>query len=162
MSEKRVAIYPGSFDPMTNGHVDLIERSAELFDELIVAVAVNVAKGGFFSFEERLQMLREVVADRRNIRVDGIEGLLVDYARDNGARVVIRGLRALSDFQYEFEMTQMNRHMYSELETVFLMTSERWFYVSSSRLRELVRFGRDVSEWVPPPVAKALKEKLNP
>jgi pantetheine-phosphate adenylyltransferase len=160
MSEKRRAVYPASFDPITNGHVDLIDRAASLFDELIVAVAVNVAKEGLFSFAERMEMLQEVVSGRPNIQVDAIDGLLVDYARENRARIVIRGLRALSDFEYEFEMAQMNHHMYPDIETVFLMASERWFYVSSSRLRELVRFGRDVSEWVPPAVAKRLEDKL--
>jgi len=106
-----------------------------------------------------MEMLREVLSDRPNLRVDSIDGLLVDYAREAGAQVVIRGLRALSDFEYEFEMTQMNHHMNPEIETVFLMTSEKWFYVSSSRLRELVRFGRQVDEWVPPVVAKRLQER---
>ena len=161
MSEIRRAIYPASFDPITNGHLDLIDRASRLFDEVIVAVAVNVEKHGLFSFEERIEMLREVVSDRPNLKVDSIDGLLVDYARESEAQVVIRGLRALSDFEYEFEMTQMNHHMNPEVETVFLMTNEKWFYVSSSRLRELVRFGRAVDEWVPPVVAKRLQERQN-
>ena len=159
MSEIRRAVYPASFDPITNGHLDLIERASRLFDEVIVGVALNLEKDGLFSFEERMEMLREVLSDRPNPRVDSIDGLLVDYAREAGAQVVIRGLRALSDFEYEFEMTQMNHHMNPEIETVFLMTSEKWFYVSSSRLRELVRFGRQVDEWVPPVVAKRLQER---
>ena len=159
MSEMRRAIYPASFDPITNGHLDVIDRASRLFDEVIVAVAVNVEKQGLFSFEERMEMLREVLSDRPNLRVDSIDGLLVDYAREAGAQVVIRGLRALSDFEYEFEMTQMNHHMNPEIQTVYLMTSEKWFYVSSSRLRELVRFGRQVDEWVPPVVAKRLQER---
>ncbi|NRA04235.1 MAG: pantetheine-phosphate adenylyltransferase [Myxococcales bacterium] len=159
MSEIRRAVYPASFDPITNGHLDLIERASRLFDEVIVGVALNLEKDGLFSFEERMEMLREVLSDRPNLRVDSIDGLLVDYAREAGAQVVIRGLRALSDFEYEFEMTQMNHHMNPEIETVFLMTSEKWFYVSSSRLRELVRFGRQVDEWVPPVVAKRLQER---
>ena len=159
MSESRRAVYPASFDPITNGHIDLIDRAARLFDEVIVAVAVNVQKQGLFSFEERMAMLKEVVSERPNVRVDSIDGLLVDYARDNDAHVVIRGLRALSDFEYEFEMTQMNHHMNPELETIFLMTSEKWFYVSSSRLRELVRFGRRVDEWVPPIVVELLEAR---
>ena len=159
MSEIRRAVYPASFDPITNGHLDLIERASRLFDEVIVGVALNLEKDGLFSFEERMEMLREVLSDRPNLRVDSIDGLLVDYARATAAQVVIRGLRALSDFEYEFEMTQMNHHMNPELETVFLMTSEKWFYVSSSRLRELVRFGRTVDEWVPPVVANRLQER---
>ncbi|MFQ5513058.1 MAG: pantetheine-phosphate adenylyltransferase [Myxococcota bacterium] len=162
MSEPRIAIYPASFDPITNGHLDLVQRASRLFDVLIVAVAKNVEKASLFSVEERVQMVEEVVRPYPNVRVDVIESLLVDYARAHGARIVIRGLRALSDFEYEFEMALMNSHMYPELETVFLMTSERWFYVSSSRLREIVRFGAEVSEFVPEVVNRKLKEKLAP
>jgi pantetheine-phosphate adenylyltransferase len=160
MSERRIAIYPASFDPITNGHLDLIDRALQLFDELIIAVAVNVDKRGLFSREERLAMVRACVGDRPNVRVEEIEGLLVDYARERGARIVLRGLRALSDFEYEYEMKMMNTHMFPEIEHVFLMTSERWFYVSASRIRELAGFGANVSEWVPPVVEEALKRKL--
>jgi pantetheine-phosphate adenylyltransferase len=160
---RRVGIYPASFDPITNGHLDLIDRSLSLVDELIVAVATNVSKkGGTFDLDERIEMIREVLADRERVRVEPIDGLLVDYCRAHGARIVIRGLRALSDFEYEFEMALMNKHMYPDLETVFLMTSERWFYVSSSRLRELASFGADVSEFVPAPVAKRILAALAP
>ncbi|MGH2897476.1 MAG: pantetheine-phosphate adenylyltransferase [Solirubrobacteraceae bacterium] len=163
MTERRVAVYPASFDPITNGHLDLIARAARLFDEVVVAVAVNVDKsGGTFSLDERLRLVREAVAGVPNVRIDVISGLLVDYLRGCGARIVLRGLRALADFEYEFEMALMNHHMFPDLETVFLMTSERWFYVSASRVRELVRFGADVSEFVPVSVAQALKEKLGP
>ena len=161
MSDPRLAIYPASFDPITNGHLDLVQRGARLFDEVILGVASNVEKTGLFSLEERIEMIQEVVAPIPNVRVDVIENLLVDYVRSQNARVVIRGLRALSDFEYEFEMALMNAHMFPDLETVFLMTSERWFYVSSSRLREIVRFGADVSEFVPEIVARRLKEKLS-
>ncbi len=160
MSAPRVAIYAASFDPITNGHLDLIERGSRLFDELIVAVAHNVEKKGFFSIEERLQMIRECVGTYPNVRIDTISGLLVDYAREVGATASLRGLRALADFEYEFEMALMNAHMSPRFETVFLMSSERWFYVSASRIRELVRFGADVSEWVPPIVHERLREKL--
>lgn len=160
MSNRRVAVYPASFDPITNGHLDLIERASRIFDVLIVAVAENVEKKGLFTVDERVQMIRDVLGERLNIRVDVIRTLLVDYARKQGAGIVIRGLRALSDFEYEFEMALMNSHMYPDLETVFLMTSERWFYVSSSRLREIVSFGADVSEFVPPIVNQRLREKL--
>jgi pantetheine-phosphate adenylyltransferase len=159
MTAPRVAIYAASFDPITNGHLDLIERGSRLFDELIVAVAVNVEKKGFFSIEERIEMIRECVSKYSNVRIDTISGLLVDYAREAGATASIRGLRALSDFEYEFEMALMNAHMSPRFETVFLMTSERWFYVSASRIRELVRFGADVSEWVPPIVHERLRSK---
>ncbi|MCH6563391.1 MAG: pantetheine-phosphate adenylyltransferase [Myxococcales bacterium] len=162
MSNRRVAVYPASFDPITNGHLDLIERASRIFDVLIVAVAENVEKKGLFTVDERVQMIRDVLGERLNIRVDVIRTLLVDYARKQGAGIVIRGLRALSDFEYEFEMALMNSHMYPDLETVFLMTSERWFYVSSSRLREIVSFGADVSEFVPPIVNQRLREKLAP
>ncbi len=162
MSKRRIAVYPASFDPITNGHLDLIERASRLFDELVVAVAENVEKKGLFTVDERIEMIQGVLGDRPNIRVDVIRTLLVDYARKQGAGIVIRGLRALSDFEYEFEMALMNSHMYPDLETVFLMTSERWFYVSSSRLREIVSFGADVSEFVPPIVNQRLREKLAP
>ena len=162
MSEKRIAIYPASFDPITNGHLDLIHRAARIFDELIVAVAQNVDKKGIFTVDERLEMIREVVGDHPKVRVDVITTLLVDYARKQGASIVIRGLRALSDFEYEFEMALMNSHLYPDLDTVFLMTSERWFYVSSSRLREIAAFGADVSEFVPALVNQRLRERLGP
>jgi pantetheine-phosphate adenylyltransferase len=160
MNERRVAVYPASFDPVTNGHLDLIDRGAQLFDELVVAVAVNLNKAPLFTVEERLEMIRSAVQGRRNVRIDAMDGLLVDYVRAQGSRVVIRGLRALADFEYEFEMAMMNAHMYPQIETVFLMTSAKWFYVSSSRLRELVRLGGDVSDFVPPLVSKRLQEKL--
>ena len=162
MSERRIAVYPASFDPITNGHLDLIDRACHIFDDLIVAVAQNVDKKGIFTVEERIEMVRKTLGDRPRIRVDVIESLLVDYARKHGARFVIRGLRALSDFEYEFEMALMNSHLYPDLETIFLMTSERWFYVSSSRLREIVSFGADVREFVPEIVNQKLREKLAP
>ena len=160
MSERRIGVYPASFDPITNGHLDLIDRSLKLVDELIVAVGINREKRGTFDIEERLEMIGVVLADRPGCRVETISGLLVDFAREHGARIVIRGLRALSDFEEEFEMALMNAHMMPDIETVFLMTNERWFYVSSSRLRELVSFGADVSEFVPPVVNKKMHEKL--
>jgi pantetheine-phosphate adenylyltransferase len=162
MSEKRIAIYPASFDPITNGHLDLVDRALKLCDELIVAVAINIEKEGLFSIDERLEMVGSAVGDRPAVRVAAFDGLLVEFAKAHSAQVVIRGLRALSDFEYEFEMAMMNAHMSPELETVFLMTSSKWFYVSASRMRELVRFGADVSEFVPPLVQKRLKQKLFP
>jgi pantetheine-phosphate adenylyltransferase len=163
MSERRVAVYPASFDPITNGHLDLIHRAAKLFDEVVVAVATNLEKsGGTFPVDERIALVRQAVDGMPNVRVDLIQSLLVDYLQRIGARIVIRGLRALADFEYEFEMALMNSHMFPEIETVFLMTSERWFYVSASRVRELVRFGADVTEFVPPEVAKRLAERIGP
>jgi pantetheine-phosphate adenylyltransferase len=162
MSSQRIAVYPASFDPITNGHLDLIERSLRLFDELVVGVAKNVGKSGVFSADERIEMIWDAVGERPNLRIEVIEGLLVDYVRSVDARVIIRGMRALADFEYEFEMAMMNAHMYPDVETLFLMTSAKWFYVSASRMRELVSFGADVSDFVPRLAAQRLKEKLGP
>ena len=155
-----MALFPASFDPVTNGHLDLVHRARRAFDELVVGVAHNVAKSGAFPVEERVEMLESAIGDLPGVRVTAFEGLLVDYAREIGARVVIRGLRANADFEYEFEMALMNRHLCPEIETLFLMTSQQFFYVSSSRLKELVQFGADISEWVPPLVAKRMREKF--
>lgn len=155
-----LALFPASFDPVTNGHLDLVHRARRVFPRLVVAVAHNVAKAGAFSAEERVEMLESAVGDLPGVRVTAFEGLLVDYAREIGAGVVIRGLRANADFEYEFEMALMNRHLCPEIETLFLMTSQQFFYVSSSRLKELVQFGADISEWVPPLVAKRMREKF--
>ncbi|UCE86923.1 MAG: pantetheine-phosphate adenylyltransferase [Deltaproteobacteria bacterium] len=155
-----VALFPASFDPVTNGHLDLVRRARAIFDEVVVAVASNVEKSGTFSEKERLEMLRDVLGDTPGVRITAFRSLTVDYAREIGAHVVIRGLRAMSDFEYEFEMALMNRHLNPDLETFFMMTSLEHLYVSSSRLRELVRFGRDIEEFVPPIVAKKLEQKL--
>ena len=159
-TEHRLAVFPASFDPVTNGHLDLIHRARAVFDELVVAVAHNVAKQGTFSVEERLELLEAAVGHVPGIRITSFDGLLVDYARKIGAGAVIRGLRAVSDFEYEFEMALMNRHLYPDVETLFMMTSQKYFYVSSSRLKELVRFGAAIEDFVPALVAKRLKEKL--
>jgi pantetheine-phosphate adenylyltransferase len=158
-SSSGVALFPASFDPVTYGHLDLVHRARRVFPQLVVAVAHNVAKSGTFTVDERLEMLEAALTDVPGVRVTAFEGLLVDYAREIGARTIIRGLRANADFEYEFEMALMNRHLNPEIETLFLMTSQEFFYVSSSRLKELVRFGADISEWVPPLVAKYLREK---
>ena len=162
-ANRSLALFPASFDPVTNGHLDLIHRARRIFDEVVVAVALNVDKqGGTFSAEERLGLLKDVLKDAPGIRVESFEGLVVQYARDLGAGAIIRGLRAMSDFEYEFEMALMNRHLVPETEILFLMTSLEHLYVSSSRLKELVRFGASIDEFVPPVVASALKKKLGP
>jgi pantetheine-phosphate adenylyltransferase len=158
----RTAIYPGSFDPPTNGHCDIIRRAARLFDHLIVAVAINQTKTAFFSVEERVEMLREVVKDYDNIEVDNFEGLLVDYADKVGAVAIIRGLRALSDFEYEFELALMNRHLNSTVDTIFMMTDEHYSFIRSSLVREVARLGGDISDKVPAVVERHLRKKFFP
>ncbi|MBK7975600.1 MAG: pantetheine-phosphate adenylyltransferase [Deltaproteobacteria bacterium] len=155
-----IAIYPGSFDPVTNGHLDLIERGVRLFGHLIVAVARNIEKTTLFTTQERIELVREAVSRRTDVTVESFEGLLVDYARARGATVVMRGLRALSDFEYEYEMAMMNRRLHPDLETLFMMTSESNFFVSSRRVKEVMRFGGDVSTLVPPLVRSRLADKL--
>jgi pantetheine-phosphate adenylyltransferase len=157
---RRIALFPASFDPVTNGHLDIAHRATALFDEVVLALALNVAKSGMFSVDERLEMLRAVVGDNRSLRVASFDGLTVDFAREIGARAIIRGVRAMSDFEYEFEMALMNKHLYPDVETLFMMPSQEYLYVSSSRLKELTRFGRDVEEFVPPIVAKKLRERV--
>jgi pantetheine-phosphate adenylyltransferase len=158
----RTAIYPGSFDPPTNGHCDIIRRAARLFDHLIVAVAINPTKTAFFSVDERMEMLREVVRDYENIEIDNFEGLLVDYAEKVGAVAIIRGLRALSDFEYEFELALMNRHLNSAVDTIFMMTDEHYSFIRSSLVREVARLGGDISDKVPAVVERHLRSKFSP
>jgi pantetheine-phosphate adenylyltransferase len=160
MSEARIALFPASFDPVTNGHLDIARRAMRLFDEVVMAVAVNVEKSGTFPLEDRLEMLHSVANEYAGLRVSTFEGLTVDYAREIGARAILRGVRAVSDFEYEFEMALMNKHLYADVETLFMMPSQEYFYVSSSRLKELTRFGREVDEFVPPLVAKKLRERF--
>jgi pantetheine-phosphate adenylyltransferase len=160
MNEKRIAVYPASFDPITNGHLDLVHRAARLFDEVVVAVATNVDKsGGTFTVDERVALLRDAVQGLPNVRVDVISTLLVDYLRRVNARIVIRGLRALADFEYEFQFSHMNRRLAPEIESVFFMTDERNHYVSSSLVKEVASLGGDVTGLVPPPVVAALAKK---
>jgi pantetheine-phosphate adenylyltransferase len=158
--ESGLALFPASFDPLTNGHLDLVERASHVFPKLVVAIAHNVNKNGTFTVEERLDMLRTAIGGMKGVEVTEFQGLVVDYAQRIGARTIVRGLRANADFEYEFEMALMNRHMRPEIETLFLMTSQQYFYVSSSRLKELVSFGADVSEWVPPIVESYLRKKF--
>ena len=157
---RKIALFPGSFDPVTNGHLDIARRAVRLFDEVVLAVAMNVAKSGTFLLEDRIEMLTAVVSDEPALRVEAFEGLTVDYAREIGAIAIIRGVRAMSDFEYEFEMALMNKHLYADVDTLFMMPSQEYFYVSSSRLKELTRFGREVDEFVPPLVAKRLRERF--
>jgi pantetheine-phosphate adenylyltransferase len=162
MSNDHIAIYPGSFDPMTNGHVDLITRTLRVFDKVIVAIATNPDKDrSLFSVEERLQMIDEVFVDQHGrVEADAFQGLLVDYAEHRHSRVIIRGLRAVSDFEYEFQMALMNHRLKPQLETLFMMTGESEFYTSSRLVKEVVSLGGDVSGLVPDNVLKKLNEKF--
>ena len=159
MTVPRVAVYPGSFDPITRGHEDLISRSLRFADKVIVAVAVNATKQPLFSPEERVVLIREAVSHAA-VEVRSFEGLLVDFARRVGATVIVRGLRAVSDFEYEFQMALMNRNLEPALETVFLVPAFDLTYLSSSLVREVARYGGDVSQLVHPTVLKALKQKF--
>ena len=158
--EMRLAIYPGSFDPITNGHVDVIARAATLFDEVIVAAASNDAKQGLFSMDERVEMLRAVTGRFTNVQVVGFQGLLVEFARRQGAVAVVRGLRAISDFEFEFQMALMNRKLEPAIETVFLTPREEYTYLSSRIVKEIARLGGPVDAFVPAPVVEALRKKL--
>jgi pantetheine-phosphate adenylyltransferase len=159
---KTLAIYAGTFDPITLGHLDLIERSAELFERLIVAVAVDTPKTPLFSLDERVGMVREAVQSRSNVEVESFDGLLIEYARRRKSRLLIRGLRAFSDFEYEFQMALTNRKLAPEIETVFMMPKEVHSYVRSSTVREVSRLGGNVSVFVPTPVQKALERRMAP
>jgi pantetheine-phosphate adenylyltransferase len=158
----RLAIYPGSFDPITNGHVDILRRALGVFDRVIVAVAQNVRKQALFSVDERAAMIRASLGDNDRVEIDSFSGLLVEYAKRRGAGVLIRGLRAIADFEYEFQFAHMNRHLAPEVETVFLMTSDESFYVSSSLVKEVAAMGGDITRIAPPAVVQALKKKLSP
>ena len=160
--KKVTAIYPGSFDPPTNGHLDLVERGSKIFDELVVAILRNPEKSPLFSIGERRKMLDELTGDFKNVRVDVFDGLTVDYAARVKASAVLRGIRALSDYEYELQMALMNRKLRPELETVFMMPAEKYSYLSSRLVREVARLGGDVSKLVPELVEQRLKEKLDP
>jgi pantetheine-phosphate adenylyltransferase len=153
------ALCPGTFDPVTKGHLDIVSRAAALFDRVVVAVVENPAKEPLFGTDERVAMLEEAVADLENVEVDSFSGLLVDYARRTGAGIIVKGLRAVTDFDYELQMAQMNRHL-SQVETCFVPTSPNWSYLSSSLVKEVARYGGDVSGMVPEHVVRRLKERL--
>jgi len=154
------AIYPGSFDPITNGHMSIIESGLVVFDRVVVAVLSNPKKHSLFSVEERIEMIREAVGKEPRIEVDSFEGLLVDYCRHKKTRAVLRGLRAVADFEYELQMANMNRHLNENVETVFLMANDAYFYVSSNIVKEAATLGGDVSALVPEGVSRRLKDKL--
>ena len=160
--KKVVAIYPGSFDPPTNGHLDLIDRGSKIFDELVVAILRNAEKTPLFSLGERRRMLEELTGDFKNVRVDVFDGLTVDYAARVNASAVLRGIRALSDYEYELQMALMNRKLRPDLETVFMMPAEQYSYLSSRLVREVARLNGDISGLVPHLVEHRLKEKLDP
>ena len=155
----RKAVYPGSFDPLTNGHIDIIKRAAKLYDEISVAVLINTNKKELFSIEERVKLIENEIKDLPNVRVDSFHGLLVDYCEANEIGVIIRGLRAVSDYEYEMQIAQMNRSLSQAVETVFLMTNTKYSFLSSSIVKEVSRFGGNIAEIVPRPVAEKLKEK---
>jgi pantetheine-phosphate adenylyltransferase len=156
---KRIAIYPGSFDPVTNGHLDIVRRGTILFDEIIVAILHNPSKSALFTVEERLEMLQETMKDIPGVSFDTFGGLLVDYAHKRGAQAILRGMRAVSDFEYEFQLALMNRKLNRDVQTVFLMTGLRWIFTSSSIIKEAAQFGGDVSDMVPAMVNRKIIEK---
>ena len=156
---QKIAIYPGSFDPVTNGHLDILERGLKLFDKIIVAILINPGKKFLFPLEERREMLEVSMKRFSNVEIDTFDGLTVDYASQRNAQGILRGLRALSDFEYEFQMALMNRRLNREVQTVFLMTGLRWIYTSSSIIKQAAQFGGSIKGMVPPLVEKKIKEK---
>ncbi|MBC2714859.1 MAG: pantetheine-phosphate adenylyltransferase [Desulfobacteraceae bacterium] len=158
---KRTAIYPGTFDPVTNGHIDIITRGLKLFDKIIVTILENPAKKTLFTTQKRVELLEESLKDVGNIEIAAYGGLLVDYAIKREAQAILRGMRAVSDFEYEFQMALMNRKLNREVQTVFLMTGLRWIFTSSSIIKEAVQFGGDIESMVPPVVYAELKKKYN-
>jgi pantetheine-phosphate adenylyltransferase len=154
------AIYPGTFDPITNGHTDLVQRASRLFDHVIVAIAAGRKKGPVFSLDERVDMAKNVLASYSNVEVCGFDSLLVDFVQKKNARVILRGLRAVSDFEYEFQLASMNRHLAEDVETVFLTPAEQFSFISSSLVREIASLGGDISPFVNPVVATALSNRI--
>ncbi|MDD3674699.1 MAG: pantetheine-phosphate adenylyltransferase [Thauera propionica] len=159
--KEAVAVYPGTFDPFTRGHEDLVRRASVLFDRVVVAVARSNSKNPIFSLDERVEIARSAVAAFPNVAVVGFDCLLMEFLKQQGARVILRGLRAVSDFEYEFQMAGMNRKLYPDVETVFLTPAEEYMFISATMVREIARLGGDVSKFVQPPVLARLQEKLN-
>jgi pantetheine-phosphate adenylyltransferase len=160
MSKAKIAVYPGSFDPVTNGHIDLIERASKIFDKVIVAVAHSKPKNVLFSVAERIDMLKDAVKGMDNVVVEDFDGLVVEYVKKTGANVMVRGLRMLSDFEYEFQMALTNRKLAGDIETIFMMPHEDYSYISSRLIKEAASFGADLGNFIPKKVAGALKQKL--
>jgi len=155
-----IAVYPGTFDPLTSGHEDIVRRAAGLFSEVVVGVADNTSKKSFFNLEERVELAATVLADCPNVRVAGFSGLLMQFVREQGAGVVVRGLRAVSDFEYEFQLAGMNRKLFPEVETMFLTPAEQYMFISASLVREIASLGGDVSQFVSPLVGEKLRAKI--
>jgi pantetheine-phosphate adenylyltransferase len=155
-----IAVYAGTFDPITFGHIDLVQRATTIFDEIIVAIAASPVKKPLFSLDERVELTSNILSSFRNVKVSGFNSLLLDFAKKHGANVILRGLRTVTDFDYEFQLASMNRHLNSDIESIFLMPAENYMYISSSLVREIASLGGDVSAFVPEQVAKALKLKL--
>lgn len=156
-----IAVYPGTFDPLTGGHEDLVRRSARLFDKVVLAIAASPGKRPLFDLAERVAMAQQVLADCPNVEVTGFDGLLMEFMKAQNARVILRGLRAVSDFEYEFQMAGMNRKLYPDVETVFLTPGEEYMFVSATMVREIARLGGDVTKFVHPVVLEHLKRKIN-
>lgn len=157
MNPKRIAVYPGTFDPITNGHQDLVRRAAGIFDRVVIGIASNPGKEPLFTLAERVELAQKVLAEHRNVTVMGYTGLTVDFAREQGCGIVVRGLRAMSDFEFEFQLASMSRHLAREVDYVFLTPQEQFTFISSTLVREIALFGGDVSQFVHPAVAAALK-----
>ncbi len=156
----KTAIYPGTFDPITNGHLSILTRALKIFDKLIIAILNNPQKAPLFSLDERISLIKQVLKDKPNIEIDSFDGLLVDYVVQKGSNVIIRGLRALSDFEYEFQLALMNRKLNRDVQSIFLMTDYKWFYTSSTIIKEAASLGGDTSGLVPPIICEKLKEKF--
>jgi len=161
MKEKIIALYPGTFDPITNGHIDVIHRASKIFDEVIVTLAINQTKKPLFTSEERMLMIKDAVKDYKNVLVSKFDGLLVDYAEKNNVKVIIRGLRAVSDFEYEFQMALMNKKLAAEVTTVFMMPNEKYTYLNSTIIKDVAKFNGNVDNFVTKLVAEKLSEKFN-
>lgn len=155
-----VAIYPGTFDPVTNGHTDLVHRASRLFGKVVVAVAQNADKAPFFSLDDRIRLTQEALGQHVNVEVCGFNSLLVEFMREKNATVIVRGLRAVSDFEYEFQLASMNRHLRDDIETVFLTPAEQYSYISSSLVREIAKLGGDISPFVPDNVVAAIEQRI--